>query len=124
MRELRELELSNVSNLVDVAIEESLYSWHHAFASDCAALKLRPCQQWNPTELFIDACTALGLVTGRRRRIGCWALRERKWLFDVHAAGCLRLRIEQHERLAGWQMFCICDLDVLDSPPFRLPSHR
>ena len=108
--------------VLSVALGDTWRRWHHAFTSGCAASELRPCQQWNPTELFIDACTTFGLVTGRRSGIGCWALRERKWLNEVHAAGCVNLRIEQRERLAGWQMFCMRELDMFDSPPLRSQS--
>ena len=72
-----------------VMLGENWHNWHHAFELDCAASELEPYRRWDSTLLFIESCTALDLVTGRRRGIGCWALSDRKWLDEVHAAGCV-----------------------------------
>ena len=38
-----------------VALGEGCQSWHRAFAFDYVTSELRPCQQWNLTEQYIDA---------------------------------------------------------------------
>lgn len=100
-----------------IALGEGWHCWHHAFPWDYATSELEPYQQWNPTKLFIDACAALGLVTGRKRATGCWALRKQKWLDEARAAGRVSSRCELRERLEGWPLFRVRVLDVHDPPP-------
>lgn len=49
------------------ALGEGWHDYHHLFPWDYAASELNGWDQWNPTKVFIDACTAVGIVTGRRR---------------------------------------------------------
>lgn len=104
------------------ALGEGWHSWHHAFAWDYATSELEPHQQWNPTKLFIDACAALGLVSGRKRATGCWALRKQRWLDEARAAGRVSSRVVLRERLVGWPLFRMREFDVLDPPPEAVPA--
>lgn len=57
-----------VSLLVTLlALGEGWHDYHHLFPWDYAAAELDAWDQWNPTKVFIDACAALGMCSGRRR---------------------------------------------------------
>lgn len=55
---------------------EGWHNWHHAYPHDYAASELGVSAQFNPTKLFIDACAAVGLVSGRKRAHSLWQLRK------------------------------------------------
>lgn len=46
---------------------EGWHDYHHLFPWDYAAAELDAWDQWNPTKVFIDLCSAAGMVSGRRR---------------------------------------------------------
>eukprot|EP00415_Alexandrium_ostenfeldii_P001848 UN1848 len=50
-----------------LALGEGWHDYHHLFPWDYAAAELGALDQWNPTKVFIDGCSAMGLVYGRRR---------------------------------------------------------
>jgi len=54
------------------AIGEGWHNWHHKYPYDYAASELGISRQFNPTKLFIDTCSALGMVSDRRRALGAW----------------------------------------------------
>lgn len=50
-----------------LALGEGWHDYHHLFPWDYAAAELGAWDQWNPTKIFIDACSAAGIATSRRR---------------------------------------------------------
>jgi len=67
---------------------EGWHDYHHMFPWDYAAAELDAWDQWNPTKVFIDACCALGIVTGRRRCSELLQQARRRQL--LHKAGVVR----------------------------------
>jgi len=50
-----------------LALGEGWHDYHHLFPWDYAAAELDAWDQWNPTKVFIDLCSAAGIVSNRRR---------------------------------------------------------
>jgi len=49
------------------AVGEGWHNYHHTYPFDYAASEHGIFYQWNPTKLFIDAASFMGLVTNRRK---------------------------------------------------------
>jgi len=57
----------------------ALFCRHHKYPFDYAASEFGVSTQFNPTKMFIDGCSKLGLVTNRKRAVGAWnKLKERR----------------------------------------------
>lgn len=50
-----------------LALGEGWHDYHHIFPWDYAAAELDAWHQWNPTKVFIDICSAVGIASNRRR---------------------------------------------------------
>lgn len=88
-----------------LAMGEGWHSWHHAFAFDYAAAELGALQQWNPTKVFLDALSVVGLVWGRKRGHRMWG--ERKQRMRESAA---REGLTMVEKLSGPPMWKVREL--------------
>lgn len=75
-----------------LALGEGWHDYHHLFPWDYAAAELNALDQWNPTKVFIDVCTNMGLATRRRR--GTTRLQElrRSQLTDKADGGPVKTR--------------------------------
>ena len=56
------------------AVGEGWHNWHHKYPYDYAASEFGAASQFNPTKMFIDGCAGLGMVWGRKRGTGAWAM--------------------------------------------------
>jgi len=56
------------------AVGEGWHNWHHKYPFDYAASEFGVSAQYNPSKLVIDILAALGLVWGRKRGTGAWAM--------------------------------------------------
>jgi stearoyl-CoA desaturase (delta-9 desaturase) len=56
------------------AVGEGWHNWHHKYPFDYAASEYGVSSQYNPSKLFIDILAAFGLVWGRKRGTGAWAM--------------------------------------------------
>ena len=56
------------------AVGEGWHNWHHKYPFDYAASEFGVSSQFNPSKLFIDVLAAFGLVWGRKRATGAWAM--------------------------------------------------
>merc|ERR1712228_1037951 len=54
-------------------------NWHHAFSWDYACAECGAVAQFNPTKVFIDVLTFLGLAWDRKRALDVWARRKARW---------------------------------------------
>merc|ERR1719181_116645 len=64
------------------AIGEGWHNWHHKYPYDYAASEYGVSAQFNPTKLFLDACAALGLISGRKRATVAWKLEKEARIGD------------------------------------------
>jgi len=65
-----------------LALGEGWHDYHHLFPWDYAAAELDAWDQWNPTKVFIDACSAAGLASSRRRCSPAFQEARRRQLLD------------------------------------------
>ncbi|KDO33477.1 hypothetical protein SPRG_02285 [Saprolegnia parasitica CBS 223.65] len=68
-----------------LTVGEGWHNWHHTFPYDYACSELGAKGQYNPSKMFIDACAAIGLVTGRKRALHAWQTKQHK-LYAQHEA--------------------------------------
>mmetsp|Transcript_37128 Transcript_37128/g.41004 ORF Transcript_37128/g.41004 Transcript_37128/m.41004 type:complete len:330 (-) Transcript_37128:377-1366(-) len=56
------------------SVGEGWHNWHHKYPYDYAASEFGISKQFNPSKLLIDTLAAVGLVWGRKRATGAWAM--------------------------------------------------
>ena len=65
-----------------LSVGEGWHNWHHKFPYDYAASEFGVHRQFNPTKLFIDVCSFIGLASGRKRALNSWQMIKNKQLVN------------------------------------------
>ena len=71
-------------------VGEGWHNWHHKYPFDYAASEFGVSSQFNPSKLIIDVLALLGLVWGRKRATGTWAMGRLRRDRDRRAGVALR----------------------------------